>query len=84
MNVSTTAPRWAYLSECDSPPDGWSVVPFTCIATVIAGQSPPSGSYNREQEGLPFLQGNGEVPPVAVPLPMLDPEPSVVPGVGAS
>ena len=26
----------------------------------------------------------GEVPPVAVPLPMLDPEPSVVPGVGAS
>ena len=29
--------------------------------------------------------GNGfEVPPVAVPLPMLDLEPSVVPGVGAS
>ena len=27
---------------------------------------------------------DGEVPPVAVPLPMLDPEPSVVPGVGAS
>ena len=26
----------------------------------------------------------GEVPPVAVPLPMLDSEPSVVPGVGAS
>ena len=25
-----------------------------------------------------------EVPPVAVPLAMLDPEPSVVPGVGAS
>ena len=25
-----------------------------------------------------------EVPPVAVPLPMLDSEPSVVPGVGAS
>ena len=25
-----------------------------------------------------------EVPPVAVPLPMLDLEPSVVPGVGAS
>ncbi len=27
---------------------------------------------------------DSEVPPVAVPLPMLDPEPSVVPGVGAS
>ena len=60
MNVSTTAPRWTYLSECDSPPDGWSVVPFTRIATVIAGQSPPSESYNRKQEGLPFLQGNGD------------------------
>ena len=32
---------------------------------------------------MAFLPG-GEVPPVAVPLPMLDPEPSVVPGVGAS
>ena len=34
-----------------------------------------------------FLHGRlsvAEVPPVAVPLPMLDPEPSVVPGVGAS
>ena len=60
MNVSTTPPRWTYLSECDSPPDGWSVVPFTRIATVIAGQSPPSESYNRKQEGLPFLQGNGD------------------------
>ena len=31
------------------------------------------------------MRTNGtEVPPVAVPLPMLDPEPSVVPGVGAS
>ena len=30
------------------------------------------------------LTPTGEVPPVAVPLPMLDPEPSVVPGVGAS
>ena len=60
MNVSTTVPRWAYLPECDSPPDGWSVVPFKCIATVIAGQSPPSESYNQKQDGLPFLQGNGD------------------------
>ena len=39
-------------------------------------------------EGLPDEQldwlREHEVPPVAVPLPMLDPEPSVVPGVGAS
>ena len=31
-----------------------------------------------------LVAGSSEVPPVAVPLPMLDPEPSVVPGVGAS
>ena len=60
MNVSRAAPRWAYLTECDSPPGGWSVVPFTRIAIVIAGQSPRSESYNREREGLPFLQGNGD------------------------
>ena len=30
------------------------------------------------------VNATNEVPPVAVPLPMLDPEPSVVPGVGAS
>ena len=60
MAISRRAPRWAYLPECDTPPSGWSVVPFTSIATVIAGQSPPSKSYNGKQEGLPFLQGNGE------------------------
>ena len=31
-----------------------------------------------------YSSAGREVPPVAVPLPMLDPEPSVVPGVGAS
>ena len=30
------------------------------IATVIAGQSPPSQSYNQRSEGLPFLQGNAD------------------------
>ena len=33
---------------------------------------------------VPSTKSPIEVPPVAVPLPMLDPEPSVVPGVGAS
>ena len=31
-----------------------------------------------------IVRSRTEVPPVAVPLPMLDLEPSVVPGVGAS
>ena len=30
------------------------------IATVIAGQSPPSETYNQRNEGLPFLQGNAD------------------------
>ena len=34
--------------------------------------------------GIDTAAHTAEVPPVAVPLPMLDPEPSVVPGVGAS
>ena len=37
------------------------------------------------RHGVPIgSTDEAEVPPVAVPLPMLDPEPSVVPGVGAS
>ena len=53
-------PRWAYLPECEAPPPGWTAVPFVKVATVIAGQSPPSESYNQRNEGLPFLQGNAD------------------------
>ena len=50
---------------------------------VIQGRTLAQGELNLsdvpDHESLVL-----EVPPVAVPLPMLDPEPSVVPGVGAS
>jgi type I restriction enzyme S subunit len=52
--------RWAHLPECATPPDGWRVETFTNIATVIAGRSPPSETYNEKGVGLPFLQGNGD------------------------
>ena len=52
--------RWAYLPECEAPPEGWSVERFTNVAKVIAGQSPPSETYNEKRDGLPFLQGNGD------------------------
>jgi type I restriction enzyme S subunit len=52
--------RWAYLAECEAPPHGWHVRPFSSIADVIAGQSPPSETYNLKGDGLPFLQGNGD------------------------
>jgi len=52
--------RWAFLPECEAPADGWAVEAFTAIAKVIAGQSPPSATYNDKGAGLPFLQGNGD------------------------
>ena len=52
--------RWAHLSECEEPADGWLVRRFTDIAKVIAGQSPPSETYNDKRDGLPFLQGNAD------------------------
>lgn len=38
----------------------WSWEPLGTKANVIAGQSPPSSSYNREGRGLPFFQGKAE------------------------
>jgi type I restriction enzyme S subunit len=52
--------RWAYLPECDALASGWSAVRFTDVCDVIAGQSPPSETYNEKGQGLPFLQGNGD------------------------
>lgn len=62
--------RWAYLPECKAPPRDWHVDTFTNIATVIAGQSPPSETYNGNGQGLPFLQGNGDFSLVS-PIPRL-------------
>jgi len=52
--------RWAYLPECDALAAGWSAKRFTDACDVIAGQSPPSETYNEKGQGLPFLQGNGD------------------------
>lgn len=38
----------------------WKYEPLDGLANVIMGQSPPSGTYNEEEEGLPFLQGSAE------------------------
>lgn len=52
--------RWAQLPECESIKDAWQVKAFTEVAEVIAGQSPPSETYNDKGLGLPFLQGNAD------------------------
>lgn len=41
-------------------PKEWKFNKLSNIAEIIMGQSPPSGTYNREGKGLPFLQGKME------------------------
>lgn len=41
-------------------PEGWQGCKLGEISSVNMGQSPPSSSYNIENEGLPFLQGNAD------------------------
>lgn len=53
-------PRWADMPEFHALPDGWRLVYLTDAADIIAGQSPPSETYNQRGEGLPFLQGCAE------------------------
>ncbi|MBA1447031.1 MAG: restriction endonuclease subunit S [Chromatiales bacterium] len=41
-------------------PIGWSECGFNDISDMVMGQSPPSSTYNRNGEGLPFFQGKTE------------------------
>jgi len=41
-------------------PHSWSECGFNHIANVVMGQSPPSKTYNKNGEGLPFFQGKAE------------------------
>jgi type I restriction enzyme, S subunit len=52
--------RWAHLPECRTEVAGWKVANFCEVAQVIAGQSPPSDTYNDKEHGIPFLQGNAD------------------------
>ena len=42
-------------------PREWEVRPIGEVAKVIMGQSPPSKYYNENGEGLPFIQGKGQM-----------------------
>lgn len=53
----TNWPRWADLPEFHELPVGWNIDRIIEHIDVIAGQSPPSETYNEKGEGMPFLQG---------------------------
>lgn len=41
-------------------PASWEFAKLAEVATLVAGQSPPSHTYNDQGEGLPFFQGKAE------------------------
>lgn len=53
-------------SQSDGPwelPEVWEWTTIGGITLVIAGQSPPSDTYNDSKDGLPFFQGKAEFGP---------------------
>ena len=61
MVVETTRPGYK-VTEIGEIPEEWEVEKLgnPKVSTVIMGQSPPSSSYNEQNKGLPFLQGNAD------------------------
>lgn len=49
-------------AQFDGIPQGWEVVALSDddFCKVIMGQSPPSECYNKDGNGIPFIQGNAE------------------------
>jgi len=47
-------------SDNNEPRAGWAQCGFNDIADVVMGQSPPSSTYNKDGQGLPFFQGKAE------------------------
>ena len=41
-------------------PNGWQQCVLPDFAHIVMGQSPPSATYNRSGDGLPFFQGKAE------------------------
>ena len=47
-------------SELREVPEGWYVKALGECFNITMGQSPPGSTYNEQDEGLPFFQGNAE------------------------
>jgi type I restriction enzyme S subunit len=50
------------MTEIGVIPENWEVIRLgnEKVCQIAMGQSPPSSTYNKTGEGLPFLQGNAE------------------------
>ena len=44
-------------------PDGWRWAKLGEVCNIVAGQSPPSETYRKSPEGLPFFQGKADFGP---------------------
>ena len=42
-------------------PQGWAMCSIGDFTNIILGQSPPSSTYNKNEEGLPFFQGKSDL-----------------------
>ena len=49
-------------------PPGWRWVELEKTCDIIAGQSPPGHTYNKNSEGLPFFQGKADFG-ISYPIP---------------
>ena len=47
-------------SELGEIPEGWEVKPLGDCYNLTMGQSPPGSTYNEDEDGLPFFQGNAD------------------------
>lgn len=55
------SPKGYKSSELGEIPEDWAIKALGSIATINMGHSPKSSNYNRENKGLPLIQGNADI-----------------------
>ncbi len=57
-SVATDSDREVF--GLDSVPEEWNISSLPSVVEIEMGSSPPSSTYNEQEEGLPFYQGNAD------------------------
>ena len=62
MKAETIKENGFMKTEIGLIPTDWNVFDLsdTSVASLIMGQSPPSSTYNKKEDGVPFMQGKAE------------------------